>query len=484
MSLATDKTLMWFRQDLRIYDNPALVSACLSSTVFPVYIYDRSHATDSALGGASQWWLQQSLLALNKALNHSLTVLSGEPLSQLLTLLAHTGATQVVWNRSYEPWQIQCDKHIKTHLKQAGYTVHSFNGSLLWEPWQILTKTGTVYKVFTPFYRKGCLTAPPPRLPLDAPKNPVYQAIAELNQGIDSLALLPKINWYHTIAQRWEPGEQAAQQHLAAFLENTIQQYPQARNIPSLNGTSSLSPYLHFGELSIHQLWHAVLTHASSNSEDNANDCFLSELGWREFSHYLLYHFPDLPSQNFNKKFNDFAWCPADEKLRAWQRGQTGVPIIDAGMRELWQTGFMHNRVRMLVGSYLVKNLRLHWQHGAAWFWECLVDADLAANSASWQWVAGSGADAAPFFRIFNPVLQGEKFDPEGDYVRHYCPELQHLPNAFIHQPWAAPLSILSQAGITLGQTYPYPLVDLKLSRQHALEAYQAIKNKPSQPEP
>jgi len=260
-------------------------------------------------------------------------------------------------------------------------------------------------------------------------------------------------------------------------LSEPIQSYKEARDVPSKKGTSLLSPHFHFGEISAHQVWYATLNKFNGQIDSADVDSFMSELGWREFSYYLLYHFPDLPDKNYNPKFNSFLWRGKSADLTAWQRGQTGVPLVDAGMRELWQTGYMHNRVRMIVGSYLVKNLRTHWHHGEAWFWDCLLDADLAANSASWQWVAGSGADASPFFRIFNPVTQGERFDPSGQYVRQYCPELAKLPDKYIHKPWEASAEILKQAGITLGQDYPEPLVDLKVSRQEALDSYSAAKD-------
>ncbi len=468
---------MWFRQDLRLRDNPALIEACKAGKVVPVYIYDNKNAKEAEMGAASKWWLHHSLHSLNDSLDGNLHVLSGDPLVLIPELVKKTQAQHVFWNRCYEPWQIDRDSKLKTQLKEQNITASSFNASLLWEPWKIKNGAGLAYKVFTPYYRKGCLKAPSPRGPEQAPRHYEYHYIASIDESVISLNLLPEIDWYSSMENRWHPGEQGAANKLSHFLDEPVGYYKKARDVPSMSATSNLSPHLHFGEISPNQVWYAALE-KFNGSMDNADlDCFLSELGWREFSHYLLYHFPTLPKENFNSKFNQYNWRNQSADLTAWQKGQTGVPIVDAGMRELWQTGYMHNRVRMVVGSYLVKNLRTHWHQGEAWFWDCLLDADLAANSASWQWVAGSGADASPFFRIFNPVLQGEKFDKEGEYVKTYCPELSALPNKYIHKPWDAPQEVLEEAGIVLGKDYPAPLVDLKESRKQALEAYEAVKN-------
>ena len=467
---------MWFRQDLRLRDNPAFNQACDLGDVLPVYILDTVNSTEHPLGGASKWWLHESLAKLNESLDGKLHIRAGDPSEILAQIIEQTGATNVFWNRCYEPWQIARDKHIKQNLQSQGLTVKSFNGHLLWEPWEIMNNAGAPYKVFTPYYRKGCLKAPSPRGPVPIPSDYSLVFHSDLSTPLESLSLMPDIHWYEQMQAQWQPGEQGAAERLSNFLSDNVSQYKSARDIPSQKGTSYLSPHLHFGEISVNQVWYAALEAYGGSMDDPQLDCFLSELGWREFSHYLLYHFPTLPTKNFNPKFDVYQWRQHNADLVAWQKGQTGVPIVDAGMRELWQTGYMHNRVRMIVGSYLVKNLRTHWHQGEAWFWDCLLDADLAANSASWQWVAGSGADASPFFRIFNPILQGEKFDKKGDYVRQYCPELRKLPDKYIHQPWEAPPEILKAVGITLGKDYPKPLVDLKLSRQQALEAYDAVK--------
>ncbi|MCV2883359.1 DNA photolyase family protein [Aestuariibacter sp. AA17] len=469
-------TLMWFRQDLRRRDNPALRDAYEQGKILPIYIFDDTQTGKTAMGAASKWWLHHSLNALNESLNGHLHIFKGDPETIIPEILEKTGIQRVVWNRCYEPWQIKRDKAIKTHLKENDIEALSFNGSLLWEPWQVLKKDQTPYKVFTPYYRKGCLQQPEPRMPQSAPDRITYAKDYDDCLTLDELSLLPDIHWYKTMEQCWKPGEEGAADNLSVFLKDALEGYKDERNIPSVVGTSRLSPHLHFGEISPNQIWYAALDAKQGNTDNEHLDTFLSELGWREFSHYLLFHWPRLQTHNFNDKYNDFPWQQSKANLRAWQQGQTGIPIVDAGMRELWQTGYMHNRVRMIVGSFLVKNLLIDWREGERWFWDCLVDADMAANSASWQWVAGCGADAAPYFRIFNPVLQGEKFDTEGEYVSRYCPELKHMPKKYIHKPWEAPKEVRQKAQVVIGNTYPAPIVDLKASRQRALDAYDKIK--------
>lgn len=471
-----NNTLVWFRQDLRLRDNPALNFAAQQGKVLATYIEDSDCPAEFKPGGASQWWLHNSLMSLSQSLDGKLHIQSGNVLAALLSMIEGNNINCVVWNRCYEPWQINRDRHIKEQLRKHGVQVKSFNGSLLWEPWEVLKQDGTPYKVFTPYYRRGCLSKPSPRGPLPAPKSIslIYQP--ESDKGLNSLNLIPAIDWYHQMHTQWKPGEHGAASHLADFLPETMKDYKDARNNPDTKGTSHLSPHLHFGELSPNQVWYAAIESMQGDTSQAGIDCFLSELGWREFSHYLLYHFPDLPVSNFNSSFDFFPWRKDTDSLKAWQTGQTGIPIVDAGMRELWHTGYMHNRVRMVVASFLVKNLLIDWREGERWFWDCLVDADLAANCASWQWVAGSGADAAPYFRIFNPVLQGQKFDKQGHYVRLYCPELAHLPEKYVHCPWEATASVLDEAGIMLGKDYPKPVVDLKASRQRALDALAVSK--------
>ena len=456
--------LFWFRQDLRISDNPGLFEAAKKSEVLPVYILDDSAAGEFKMGGASRWWLHHSLKSLDHSLGGKLNIYSGNSQEILTQLVAQYDLGGVYWNRCYEPWRIRDDSQIKKELKTV--ECKSFNGSLLWEPFEIVKSDGTPYKVFTPFYKKGCLQAPSPREALFEPDLHI------IGEGIKKdLDLLPHIKWDEQFF--WNIGEKGALERLNAFLDNGLNGYKEGRNYPSKTNVSRLSPHLHFGEISPNQVWYK----AKQSLQGADLDHFLSELGWREFSYSLLYHFPQLPSKNFQEKFDYFPWGENGMFLNAWKKGQTGYPIVDAGMRELWQTGYMHNRVRMIVGSFLVKNLLLHWHHGAAWFWDCLVDADLASNSASWQWVAGSGADAAPYFRIFNPVLQGEKFDPEGSYTKRFVPELEKMPLKYLFNPWEAPENVLKEAGVVLGVTYPKPIVMMTESRDKALEAFKTISS-------
>jgi deoxyribodipyrimidine photo-lyase len=462
--------IMWFRQDLRLQDNPALNAAHeTGQPILPVYILDDENSGAWKMGGASRWWLHESLKALSNSLSGALCLYHSDPQEILADLLKKTGATDIYWNRCYEPWRIARDKKIKEALPGK-----SFNGALLFEPHTTLKDDGTPYKVFTPFYRKGCLEkAPEPHQPETAFKD--LNLFDHKGQSLDDLKLFPAIKWYDDMAGMWQPGEEGARARLDEFLENGLRFYKDGRNFPDQPHVSRLSPHLHFGEISPHTAWYAARETMVAQRCETDGETFLSELGWREFSNSLLYHAPQLPRDNWNKKFDNFPWRDDMDALKAWQRGQTGYPIVDAGMRELWQTGYMHNRVRMIVGSFLVKNLMLHWHHGEDWFWDTLVDADLANNSASWQWIAGCGADAAPYFRIFNPVTQGQKFDGDGAYVRRYVPEIAALPDKYLHCPWDAPEMILKGANVTLGKDYPKPIVDLKASRERALAAFKSL---------
>lgn len=465
-------TIHWFRQDLRLSDNPSLYEAAEEGSVLPIYILDDENAGEHALGAASRWWLHQSLSALKESLGGMLSLYRGNPQEILNDLIQRYPIKSIYWNRCYEPWRRKRDQKIKDWLKSARVKSASFNGSLLWEPWQIHKKDGTPYKVFTPYYKRGCLLAPSPRLPISKPENLDIVYDSARSVSIDKLDLLPSTRWDKKMEPYWQMGEESAQARLHDFLKNGLADYKEGRNFPAKKNVSRLSPHLHFGEISPHQVWfRAKKEHPGENLEH-----FLSELGWREFSHSLLYYFPGLPQQNWQNKFDAFPWQNNREFLRRWQKGQTGYPIVDAGMRELWQTGYIHNRVRMIVGSFLVKNLLLHWHHGERWFWDCLVDADLANNSASWQWVAGCGADAAPYFRVFNPITQGSKFDSSGEYTRSFVPELKHLPDKYLFRPWEAPQSVLEEAGVILGKDYPLPVVDVKMSREKALEAFASLK--------
>mgnify|MGYP001822470149 FL=1 len=475
---ASRPVILWFRQDLRLQDNPAAQAAAATGRpLLPIYILDDDNAGEWRMGAASRWWLHLSLGSLNESLGGSLRFFAGRADEVLPRLAKNLDAWAVYWNRCYEPWRIDRDRGIKAELRSNACHVESFNGSLLFEPQTVMKADGSPYKVFTPFYRKGCLQGlPEPAAPEAAARIDEY-CDAQLGHSLEELALLPEIRWYEEMQSSWMPGEAGASERLDRFLEAGVRGYKEGRNRPDLEHVSRLSPHLHFGEISPRQVWHAAKSKMAVASLEKDVDHFLSELGWREFSHNLLYHWPTLPRSNLQARFDRFPWRQDDEALERWQRGQTGYPIVDAGMRELWRTGYMHNRVRMIVGSFLVKNLLLHWHHGEDWFWDTLVDADLANNSASWQWIAGCGADAAPYFRIFNPVTQGKKFDPEGSYVRQYVPELADLPDKVLHSPWEASSDVLAAAGVDLGVSYPHPIVPLKASRERALAAFQCLRD-------
>lgn len=468
--------ILWFRRDLRLADNPALrAAAARDAPVLPVFVQDDVNAGEWAPGAASRWWLHQSLAALDESIGKSIRFFIGDASSIIPRIADEVGAQAVYWNRGYEPWQRSRDEEIRSSLVAGGCEVRSFNGSLLFEPTTITKADRTPYKVFTPFYEKGCLeNGPAPRDPVEAPTGVSYLGYPARTTLTD-LGLLPEVPWYQEMQRNWTPGEQGARQRLQEFVALGLRNYKEGRNFPAKQNVSRLSPHLHFGEISPHQVWHAINALPSGAVPAEEVEHFRKELGWREFSYNLLYHFPDLPRENLQRKFNRFPWREDATSLRRWQRGETGYPIVDAGMRELWRTGYMHNRVRMIAGSFLVKNLLLHWHHGERWFRDTLVDADLANNSASWQWIAGCGADAAPYFRIFNPVTQARKFDPDGTYVRRYVPELGALPDRYLHAPWEAPAEVLENCGITLGRTYPGPIVDLKVSRERALQSFRSL---------
>jgi deoxyribodipyrimidine photo-lyase len=478
--------VLWFRRDLRVADNPALQALLQDGhTPIPVFILDEPDP-DWPLGGASAWWLHHSLVALKQSLQQmgsDLLIFDGDTRQQLSQLVRQSAAEAIYWNRCYEPAFVRRDEALKSHFKQLGVRACSYSASLLREPWQHLKKDDTPYRVFTPFWKALHKIGPsrdtvitPDRLPTDT------QAGLPDSIPLESLKLLPEVHWDKAFYDHWRPGEDGAWKALEGFCESRLNNYKTNRDIPEITGTSRLSAHLHFGEISPLQLWHYLLQWAESEMSAGtvtAVEAWLRELGWREFSHHLLYHFPHTTLQPLDKRFENFPWhSDHTESLTRWQKGKTGIPIVDAGMRELWATGYMHNRVRMIAASLLTKNLRIPWQEGARWFWDTLVDADLGNNSMGWQWTAGSGADAAPYFRIFNPVLQGEKFDKAGSYVRRWVPELADLENKYIHQPWSAGAHTLSEAGICLGSDYPEPLVDLKTSREQALAAWDQVKRR------
>jgi len=466
--------IVWLRQDLRLTDNPALAEAAASGRpVIPVYILDESD--DAPLGGASRWWLDKSLAALDETLQargSRLILRRGHPGLQLNQIVAATGATAVYWNRLYDKHAVARDSEIKSDLKADGVEAVSCNGALLIEPWEVKNGSGEPYRVFTPYWRAARakiedVAALPAPAALKAP------TAWPDSDRLQDWALHPARPDWSTGFSMWTPGEAGAEAALTRFLDSRIDAYEKARDIPGVEGTSRLSPHLHFGEIGPRQVMRAV---QASKARDDAAAKFLAELGWREFNHHILFHWPDLPTANFKPAFDAFVWEDDEAGFDAWTRGLTGYPIVDAGMRELWATGFMHNRVRMIVASFLIKDLRIDWRRGEAWFRDTLVDADIAQNAANWQWVAGSGADASPFFRIFNPVTQGQKFDPDGAYVRQWIPELARLSSRLIHSPWTAPPADLKAVGVTLGKTYPSPIVDHAKARLAALDAYLAVR--------
>ena len=480
--MSRDPAIIWFRRDLRLTDNPALQAAIEAAGERIICLYIRE--TDPSLretGGASKWWLDKSLRSLAKdieTLGGQLVLKTGDARRVLAELASDTGAKSVFWNRRYDLAGREIDAAIKSDLKANGLTVESFNGSVLTEPWTQTTGSGGYYKVYSPYWRAVQANYQCPAA-LSAPT-----ALAQFDldsETLDDWALHPhRPDWSTGFDPTWTPGEAGALKRLDEFLSGPVDSYGADRNRPDLEtGTSGLSPHLAFGEICPAQIWRATQSRidAGEVNEKNARK-FLSEVAWRDFSYVLLFHNPDLAEANYKSDFDLMPWQEDAELLKAWQTGQTGYPIVDARMRQLWHTGWMHNRVRMIVASFLTKHLLIHWREGEDWFWDTLVDADPASNSASWQWTAGSGADAAPYFRIFNPITQGEKFDETGDYVRKWCPELAHLPRKYLYQPWEAGPLILHEAGIKLGETYPEPIVDHKFGRERALAAYETLKER------
>jgi deoxyribodipyrimidine photo-lyase len=478
----TSPAIVWFRLDLRLADHPALgAAAARGSPVLPVFVWSPEEEAPWPPGAASRWWLHHSLCELEqrlRALGSRLIVRRGAALAVLRELIRETGARAVFWNRRHEPAVVERDARVEVALRESGCEVRTFNAALLHEPETIQTLDGGPFRVFTPFWRR-CLAQPDPEPPAPAPKALRSPARWPQSLPLDAMELLPRHSWADGFRAIWQPGETGALKRLAEFVKNGLERYDETRDRPDLAGTSRLSPHLHFGEISPRQAWHAVRQAAERRGWPRARwrqSVFLTELGWREFAHHLLHHFPHTTDAPLREEFERFPWRQDAAALRAWQRGRTGYPIVDAGMRELWATGWMHNRVRMIVASFLVKDLRIRWQEGARWFWDTLVDADLANNTLGWQWSAGCGADAAPFFRIFNPVTQGMKFDPRGDYVRRYCPELAALPSPWIHQPDRAPADVLRRAGIEPGTSYPRPIIQHAIARQVALEAFANLR--------
>ena len=472
--------IVWFRTDLRLADHPALHAALgAAETVIPLYVHAPQEAAPWAPGAASNWWLHHSLAALDDALRERgarLVLARGDSAAVLARLCAEHGAGVIHATRLYEPALAARDRRLAGELAAQGIALHLHEGATLLAPERMLKPDGTPFRVFTPFWRR-LQERYAPQPPLPAPAAVPFPASKVTSLGLDELGLLPRVRWDHGLREHWQPGEEYAARRLAQFAGNTLADYAQARDRPALAGTSRLSPHLHFGELSPRQAWRELSNGTAAGAPGTrGTEAWLRELGWREFAQHVLHHFPHTSDAPMDARFERFPWrTDGGALLAAWQRGQTGIPIVDAGMRELWRTGWMHNRARMLAASLLTKNGLIGWREGARWFWDTLVDADLASNSLGWQWTAGCGVDAAPYFRIFNPVLQGERFDPQGDYVRRWVPELAALEPKHIHQPWRAPPSVLAAHGITLGRTYPRPMIDLAASRAAALAMYKSM---------
>lgn len=461
---------------MRLADNRALYAASQSGKpVITVFIWDEETSKSvRPLGGARQWWLHHSLTALSASLDaigQKLILQKGRTQGIVERLIKDTGADTVLWNRRYDPAGIETDKLLKAGLLEQGITAESFDGHLLHEAYQLKTGAGGYYRVYTPFWR-AFLNGPEPRDPVPAPAKLKTWADNVSSDSLKDWALLPtKPDWAKAFHEDWTPGEEGAKEKLADFLDEMVPSYKNDRDLPGVEGTSRLSPHLAHGEITPFQIWHASKS-SSAKDKNSGVDTFRKEVGWREFSYHLLFNNPKLDQDNFNKTFDAFEWGKNHKHFEAWKSGNTGYPIVDAGMRQLWQTGWMHNRVRMIVASFLIKHLLIDWRDGEKWFWDTLVDADPASNAASWQWVAGSGADASPYFRIFNPILQGEKFDPEGVYVRRFVPALKDLPDKYLHKPWTAPQTILDKADIKLDENYPSPIIEHGFARKRALDAY------------
>ncbi len=477
----SETSIVWFRRDLRVDDNPALRAAAARGAVLPVYIYAPREDGPWPAGAASRAWLHESLTRLAERLEQlglKLNVFRGDSLEVLKQLIGETGADGLYYNRLYEPEILARDKKIETALRAQGVEARSYKSALLFEPHEIENQSGKPFRVFTPFYRH-CLA----RInDADAGLTPTgLRPAAKPPQEtlrIDALELLPAHPWAEAVLSAWTPGEDGARRELEVFLESALNRYPRDRDIPGVRGVSRLSPHLHHGEVSPRKVFSAVREAEAQGvpSDRQGAEAFLRQLIWREFAAHLLFHFPSLTEKPFDKRFEHFPWRDDEAGFAAWTRGLTGYPMVDAGMRELWSTGWMHNRVRMVVASFLTKHLLIHWHSGARWFWDTLVDADLANNTLGWQWTAGCGVDPAPYFRVFNPVAQGDRFDPKGRYVRRWIPEIASLPDRFLHRPFEAGAGVLAQAGVRLGENYPRPLVEHKAARERALAAYDRVR--------
>ena len=458
-------SIMWFRNDLRISDNPAFVASAQHKEVIPIYIYDESYGEK---GGASKVWLHHSLIELGKKFQNKLQVFSGDSMEILSNLCVKYNVTAVYGSEFFDPKKRKLDDHIRKRLDARGIQLIISNSTVLWHPESIKDKEGKVYEVFSPYYRKGCLKAPSPKEPLGIPAHSLHSDLTE--SGPDRLKLLPKEGWdKHVYNNKWKAGSDEAEKILDHFLIDGVKNYKSGRNFPAENFVSRLSPHIAFGEISINEVWYKSL----EIEQDKNVEHFRFELGWREFSYYQLYHWPSITEKNIKTSFDGYPWGYNESFFQAWCRGQTGVPIVDAGMRELWQTGYINNRVRLLVASFLVDYLMIDWRHGLKWFDDTLFDADTANNAASWQWVAGCGLDPVDYPRIFNPVTQSKKFDSDGVYIRRFIPELSELETNEIHAPWLLSEDKLKNYGLTLGKNYPRPIVDLEKAYNNAKKVFE-----------
>ena len=464
----------WFRQDLRLTHNPSIEA--LSNKVdeiIPIFIFDPKQR----IGSVSKLWLEQSLKKLSEALekkNGKLNIFIGNPYDVIKSLVLENSFNCFYWNRLYDPYSINRDKKIKSSLISSKIDCETFNGYLLNEPWNIKNKSGTFFKVFTPYWRYCNEITRNRTFDKKNNKAKFLNTLLTNSKNIKDLRLTDKnMKWINKIYENWMPGEKNAQDQLKNFITNKLNNYSTGRDRPDQNFTSKLSPHLHFGEISPVQIYKDISS--SKKISDQNKSKYLAEIGWRDFSYNLLYHYPYMTIDPIQEKFKNFPWLKDNKNLKKWQKGLTGIPIVDAGMRQLYKTGWMHNRVRMIVGSFLTKNLLLHWNNGEEWFFDTLVDADIGSNSAGWQWISGCGADASPYFRIFNPILQGQKFDPKGDYVKKYIPELNNVIDKYIHNPWEMSKECQNICGCKIGKDYPEPIVDLKETRNRALSAFKKI---------
>ena len=480
--VAKRTAVLWVRNDFRLSDNLALMEAASYDEVLPIFVWDPEDKNPWQPGAASKWWLHHTIIRFRESLRRlgsGLVLLRGSPEEQLLKAALTVDASHVLYNDSHNPTHVETEKNVQRQLLNKGIIPRSFHGSLLCTTKSLLKQDGSPYLVYTPFWRNFLKSYEPSHLAAPTSFPPLPKKAASFDDQLEAFGLLPTQHWHEAFHQCWTVGEEAATEKLHKFVTDDIESYDRLRDFPSEDGTSTLSPHLHFGELHPQRVLHAICqSFGELPTIRNPNIVqFCKEILWREFSYHLLHHFPKTAQQPLREAFKKFPWKRNRKLFDAWRKGQTGYPIVDAGMRQLWATGWMHNRVRMITASFLVKHLAIPWQDGAKWFWDTLVDADLASNTQGWQWTAGCGADAAPFFRIFNPITQGEKFDPKGRYATRWCPELANLPPKWIYRPWEAPASVLNNAGIVLGATYPLPMVDHRTARDQALWNYDLIKS-------